>query len=99
MAVSKHVRENALKERWNESPAAVEALLHRERYRKHYELLPSGRVEIEVVPGDQVFIHGKVGVVELADGTLTSFPGSINETKSAFAGNYGMLREDPSPVT
>ncbi len=30
VAVSKHVRETALKERWNEAPAEVEALLHRE---------------------------------------------------------------------
>jgi len=97
VAVSKHVRETALKERWNESPAAVEALLHRERYRKLYELLTSGCVEIRVVPKDQVFIHGKAGVVELADGTLTSFLGSINETKSAFAGNYEILWEDTSP--
>ena len=97
VAVSKHIRETALKERWNESPAAVEALLHRERYRKLYELLTSGRVEIRVVPKDQVFIHGKAGVVELADGTLTSFLGSINETKSAFAGNYEILWEDTSP--
>ena len=28
VAVSKHVRETALKERWNEAPAEVEALLH-----------------------------------------------------------------------
>ena len=97
VAVSKHVRETALKERWNESPAAVEALLHRERYRKLYELLTSGRVEIRVVPKDQVFIHGKAGVVELADGSKTSFLGSINETKSAFAGNYEILWEDTSP--
>ena len=32
VVVSKHVRETALKERWNEAPAEVEALLHRERY-------------------------------------------------------------------
>jgi len=31
VAVSQHVRETALKERWNEAPAEVEALLHRER--------------------------------------------------------------------
>ena len=39
VVVSKHVRETALKERWNEAPAEVEALLHRDRYRKLYELL------------------------------------------------------------
>src|SRR4030042_4981060 len=61
--VSKHVRETALKERWNEAPAEVEALLHRDRYRKLYELLTSGRVEIRGVPKDRIFIPGKGGRV------------------------------------
>lgn len=94
--VSKHVRETALKERWNEAPAEVEALLHRDRYRKLHDLLTSGRVEIRVVPKDRVFLHGKAGVIERADGSKTSFLGSINETKSAFAGNYEILWEDSS---
>ena len=97
VAVSKHARETALKERWNEAPAEVEALLHRDRYRRLYELLTSGRVEIRVVPKDRVFIHGKAGVIEAADGSKTCFLGSINETKSAFAQNYEILWEDPSP--
>jgi superfamily II DNA or RNA helicase len=97
VAVSKHVRETALKERWNEAPAEVEALLHRDRYRKLHELLTSGRVEIRVVPRDRVFIHGKAGVIEAADGSKTCFLGSINETKSAFTENYEILWEDTSP--
>ncbi len=32
--VSKHAREMAFREKWNESSAEVEALLHRERYRR-----------------------------------------------------------------
>lgn len=95
--VAKHAREAALKERWNEAAPEVEALLHREGYRRLYELLRSGRVEIRVVPKDRVFIHGKAGVIELADGTKTCFLGSINETKSAFAHNYELLWEDSSP--
>ena len=95
--ISKHARETALKERWNEAPAEVEALLHRDRYRKLHELLTSGRVEIRVVPKDRVFIHGKAGVIEAGDGTKSCFLGSINETKSAFAQNYEILWEDPSP--
>jgi superfamily II DNA or RNA helicase len=94
--ISKHARETALKERWNETPAEVEALLHRERYRKLHELLTSGRVEIRVVPKDRVFIHGKAGVIEAADGSKSCFLGSINETKSAFAQNYEILWEDSS---
>jgi superfamily II DNA or RNA helicase len=97
VAVSKHVRETALKECWNEAPAEVEALLHRDRYRRLHDLLTSGRVEIRVVPKDRVFIHGKAGVIEAADGVKTCFLGSINETKSAFAQNYEILWEDPSP--
>jgi superfamily II DNA or RNA helicase len=97
IAVSQHARETALKERWNEAPSEVQALLHRERYRRLHELLRSGRVEIRVVPRDRVFIHGKAGVIEANDGSKTSFLGSINETRSAFVGNYEILWEDPSP--
>jgi hypothetical protein len=94
--VSKHVRETALKERWNEAPSEVEALLHRDRYRRLHELLTSGRFEIRVVPKDRVFVHGKAGVVEIADGSKICFLGSINETKSAFAQNYEILWADSS---
>jgi superfamily II DNA or RNA helicase len=97
VVVSKHARETALKERWNEAPSEVEALLHRDRYRRLHELLTSGRVEIRIVPKDRVFIHGKAGVIQGADGSKTCFLGSINETKSAFAANYEILWEDPSP--
>ena len=75
----------------------MEALLHRDRYRKLHELLTSGRVEIRVVPKDRVFVHGKAGVIEGADGAKTCFLGSINETRSAFANNYEILWEDDSP--
>ena len=97
IAISKQVRETKLKECWNEANPDVEALLHRERYRRLYDLLSSGRVEIRVVPKDRVFIHGKAGVIEAADGSKICFLGSINETKSAFAQNYEILWEDTSP--
>lgn len=96
-AVSKHARETALKERWNQAPSEVEALLYRDRYRLLHGLLTSGRVEIRVVPRDRVFVHGKAGVIEAADGSKTCFLGSINETRSAFARNYEILWEDASP--
>jgi superfamily II DNA or RNA helicase len=97
VAVSRHVRETALKERWNEAPAEVEAVLYRERYRRLHELLTSGRVQIRVVAKDRVFVHGKAGVIEGANGVKTCFLGSINETKSSFAENYEILWEDTSP--
>lgn len=97
IAVSRHVRETALKERWNQAPPDIEAMLHRDRYRRLHDLLSSGRVQIRVVAKDQVFVHGKAGVIVSADGTKTCFLGSINETKSAFAENYEILWEDTSP--
>lgn len=97
IVVSKAVRENALKEKWNQVPIEVEALLHREKYKKLYEILSAGNIQIRVVPKENVFVHGKAGVVELADGSKTCFMGSINESKSAFALNYEILWEDTSP--
>ena len=97
IAISKHVRETALKERWNEISAEIESLLHRDRYRKLHELLSKGNVQVRVVPKDKVFLHGKAGVIESANGSKTCFLGSINESKSAFTENYEILWEDPSP--
>lgn len=94
--VSQAARESALKEKWNEVSPATEALLYRERYRKLYSMLRHGNMQIKVVPKDKVFLHGKAGVIEQADGSKTSFIGSINESKSAFADNYEILWEDPS---
>lgn len=97
VAISKHVRETALKERWNKVQSEVEALLYRDRYHRLHDLLTSGRVEIRVVPRDRVFVHGKAGVIEAPDGSKTCFLGSINETGSAFSRNYEILWEDSSP--
>jgi superfamily II DNA or RNA helicase len=101
IAVSKAAREAALKERWNSVPVEVEALLHRDRYRRLYDLLARGTVQVRVVPKDKVFLHGKAGVIEHVgpDGARHKrcFLGSINETASAFAHNYEILWEDTSP--
>ena len=48
--VSKAAREVALKERWNQEPIETEAFFHRDRYRRLYAVLSSGRVQIKVVP-------------------------------------------------
>src|SRR6476619_6098608 len=61
--VSKHARAMALPERWNDDTSGIDVLLHRERYRRLYELLKSGRVEVRVVAKDRLFLHGKAGVI------------------------------------
>ena len=68
------------------------------RFKRLYELLRSGKMEIRVLP-DAVFglIHGKAGVITLANGSRTSFLGSANESKAAFRLNYELVWEDDSP--
>lgn len=70
----------------------------RERFSRLYHLLRSGKLEVKVLP-DQVFglIHGKAGVITLADGSQTCFVGSANESKSAWRLNYEIVWEDASP--
>ena len=70
----------------------------RPRFRRLYDLLRSGKVEVRVLP-DEVFglIHGKAGVVTRADGARTAFLGSANESGPAFRLNYELVWEDDSP--
>lgn len=70
----------------------------RERFERLYHLLSSGKLEVKVLP-DQVFglIHGKAGVITLADGAQICFVGSANESKSAWRLNYELVWADASP--
>ena len=67
------------------------------RFKRLYDFLRSGKIEIRVLP-DEVFglVHGKAGVITLADGRRTSFLGSANESKAAFRLNYELIWEDDS---
>ena len=65
------------------------------RFRRLYELLRSGKLEVRVLPDDAFgLIHGKAGVIEYADGRRTSFLGSANESRTAFELNYELIWED-----
>lgn len=69
----------------------------RERFQRLYKLLSSGKLLVRVLPDDTFgLIHGKAGVITLADGTQTSFMGSANESKSAWRLNYELVWEDSS---
>lgn len=95
--MASQTRDESLLARWNRLDPGLESVLHRERYQWLAELLQQGNVEIRVIPADRVFLHGKAGVIEGADGRRTSFVGSVNETRSAFADNYEIVWEDDSP--
>ena len=55
---------------WQSTEDSVDLLLARERYRRLHDFLASGRMKVRVVPRDDqnVFVHGKAGVIEHADG-------------------------------
>src|SRR5439155_16991494 len=68
------------------------------RFRRLYELLRSGKVQVKVLPSERFgLVHGKAGVITLADGRKTSFLGSINETYAAWKLNYELVWEDDTP--
>ena len=69
----------------------------RSRFSRLYEFLHSGKLQVRVLP-DQYFglVHGKAGVITLADGSRTAFMGSVNESRSAWTLNYELLWEDSS---
>jgi superfamily II DNA or RNA helicase len=94
---AKQAREQLLKERWNDVDDSVESFLRRPRYKRLYEILKKGNVEIRVVSrADAPFLHGKAGVIRGADGSSTAFMGSLNETREGWSENYELVWEDSS---
>lgn len=94
---ARHAREQLLKERWNEVDDAVESFLRRPRYRKLYDILKRGNVEVRVVSrADAPFLHGKAGVIRHPDGAAAAFMGSLNETREGWSSNYEFVWEDTS---
>lgn len=70
----------------------------RTRFQRLYDFIQGGKLEVRVLP-DEAFglVHGKAGVITLADGSKTCFLGSANESKSAWRLNYELVWEDASP--
>lgn len=89
---------NAMRREWCNAQPEVNFSNAPERLLKLYNLLKNGKLLVKVVPNN-VFglIHGKAGVITLANGTQTAFIGSVNETYSGWKLNYELLWEDDSP--
>lgn len=92
------LRESKMIGRWNEQDIETESLLNRDRYRRLDSFLAKHGQAIRVAP-DSIcgFLHGKAGVIELADGRKIGFIGSMNETSSGWQRHYEILWEDESP--
>lgn len=67
------------------------------RFTRLFEFLRSGKLQVRVLPREKFgLIHGKAGVITLADGSKTSFMGSANESYHAWKLNYEIVWEDDS---
>ncbi|OUC05847.1 helicase SNF2, partial [Litorilinea aerophila] len=70
----------------------------RERFARLYRFLCEEKLQVRVLPNHAFgLIHGKAGVITLADGRQVAFLGSTNETREAWRLNYELLWEDDSP--
>ena len=92
------LRESKMLGRWNERALEAEALLNRERYRRLDAFLARHGQAVRIAPDDICgFVHGKAGVITLADGRRLGFIGSMNETRNGWQRHYEILWEDESP--
>jgi superfamily II DNA or RNA helicase len=70
----------------------------KDRFARLYAFLHSGKMQIRVLPREQFgLVHGKAGVITLADGHKTCFMGSANETYDAWKLHYELVWEDDTP--
>jgi superfamily II DNA or RNA helicase len=92
------LREAKMIGRWNEIALEAEVLLNRERYRRLDAFLERHGQAVRVATDDVCgFLHGKAGIIELANGRKLGFMGSMNETSSGWQRHYEILWEDSSP--
>lgn len=88
----------AIRQEWCASdPIAEVERRGKERFVRLSAFLRSGKLVVRVLPSYRFgLIHGKAGVIALADGRKTSFMGSANETISGWSLNYELVWEDDS---
>ncbi len=69
----------------------------RPRFHRLYRFLASGKWQVKVMPDEKLgLIHGKAGVITLADGRRTAFLGSVNESQTAWRLNDELVWEGDS---
>lgn len=89
--------EIAIRREWCASEPEKHADNGKDRFARLYQFIKSGKLQVKVLPSNRFgLIHGKAGVITLADGKKTSFLGSTNETLHAWKLNYELVWEDDS---
>lgn len=88
--------QNAMRREWCDFNP-IEITSPEKRFKRLYDFLSSGKMEVRVVPDSKFgLIHGKAGVITLKNDEKTSFLGSTNETLNGWKINYELIWEDSS---
>ncbi|MGH8718922.1 MAG: phospholipase D-like domain-containing anti-phage protein [Burkholderiales bacterium] len=88
----------AMRQEWCASHPEQLGDLSKDRFARVAHLLRSGKLQVKVLPDERFgLIHGKAGVIHLANDGKTAFVGSANESFSAWKLNYELVWEDDSP--
>ena len=89
--------QHALRKSWCKSQPEELGELSKNRFKRLYEFIATGKLEIRILP-DEAFglVHGKAGVITYNTGSRTAFMGSVNESLWAWKLNYELIWEDDS---
>ncbi len=94
---AKKAAQAAMRREWCDSEPEKLPDAAKPRFQRLYDFLASGKLQVRVMPDERFgLIHGKAGVITLADGRRTAFLGSVNESLTAWRLNYELLWEDDS---
>ncbi|NEX19066.1 helicase SNF2 [Thiorhodococcus mannitoliphagus] len=97
VATARKAAQAAMRREWCDTEPERLSESARPRFQRLYEFLVAGKLQVRVVPDAHFgLIHGKAGVITLADGRQTAFLGSVNESMTAWRLNYELLWEDDS---
>ncbi len=89
--------ELAMRNEWCAGEPEAAGTAAPDRFARLYQLLKSGKLQVKVLPNQYYgLIHGKAGVITLADGRQIAFLGSVNESRTAWRLNYELVWEDDS---
>lgn len=91
-------RDRAIMGSWHRQGDLSRVAIEQPRWAHLHEVLTRGNVEVRVVSRNNApFLHGKAGVITTADGSTSSFVGSVNETANGWKHSYEIIWEDRSP--
>jgi phosphatidylserine/phosphatidylglycerophosphate/cardiolipin synthase-like enzyme len=94
---AKKAAQAAMRREWCDSDPEKLPEAAKPRFQRLFDFLANGKLQVKVLPDDKFgLIHGKAGVITLADGRQTAFLGSVNESLTAWRLNYELLWEDDS---